>query len=116
MAICYAQSSLEFQNVGGDFGRSWTSNFFAQNPQSAENKSRDLWSWGGIPKGHSLVDGVLMPIQNSTTLLTNGTINWLGETYVDPYTGTPVYGSHPVYTESYGSILPPIFNSNDPWA
>jgi len=44
VADCYAQSTSGFQNVGGDFARSWISRYEAQNPQPAEqNLTNDLW-------------------------------------------------------------------------
>ncbi len=113
-AGCYADG--QFQSVSGDFGRSWLSNFMKENPKPAENKSGDLWSWGGIPKGSMLLNGKLVSVPN-TTKLANNSGNWLGETYTDPYTGKPVYDNRPVFPEpDYGSNLPPVFNSNDPWA
>ncbi|MGA9099560.1 MAG: hypothetical protein WB392_11590 [Methanotrichaceae archaeon] len=119
LAACYAQPTAEFQSVNGDFARSWLNGFLAQNPQRAENKSGDLWSWGGVPLGYMLVNGELVPIQNGTTLATNSnsTVNWLGDTYINPYVGTPLYNNGSVVAEPYYEpTLPLAFNSNDPWA
>jgi len=121
LAVCYAQPTAKFQSASGDFARTWLNGLLAQNPQRAENKSGDLWSWGGVPLGYTLVNGELVPIQNSTIWTTNSNriVNWLGDTYINPYLGTPLYGNGSFVAEPYyGSTLPlPLaFNSNDPWA
>lgn len=169
-AGCYAQSTSHFQSVGGEYGQNLISSFKAQNPQSAEesSKSGNLWNWGSAPKGSMIVGGEL--IVDPTYILRNltRTSNWLGDTYVDPYSSNPAYTytdpntgeqiyaytdpntGKPYYTykdpntgkqvyvyvdpntgqPTYASLspvtstnavtggvsLPPIFNSNDPWA
>ncbi len=116
LAACHAQPTSNFQSVSGDFGRTWLSNFLAQNPKPAENNS-SLWSWGSAPKGSMLLNDKLVPISNSTIAAANNAANWLGDTYVDPYTGKPVYDNRPVFSEpDYNTNLPPVFSSNDPWA
>ena len=98
-ADCYAQSTSGFQNVGGDFGRTWMSRYEAQNPQPAEqNLTNDLWSWGGSPKGTIVVNGQLMADPYYIWKLLNYTTGWLGKVYTDPITGYPVYGYIDPYT------------------
>jgi hypothetical protein len=116
LALClaaFAQSAVvssgsgKFQEVGGDFGKAWISNFQAQNPKSAQTDNSTLWDWGTIPKGKALVGGKLVDAPNSTWLY-NST-NWMGDNYVDPYTGyyidpltgQPVYRNYQVFP-NYG--------------
>jgi hypothetical protein len=96
---CYAQSTSSFQNVGGDFGRTWMSRYEAQNPQPAEqNLTNDLWSWGGSPKGTIVVNGQLMTDPYYVWKSLNYTTGWLGKVYTDLTTGYPVYGYIDPYT------------------
>ena len=118
---CCAQSTSSFQNVGGDFGRTWMSRYEAQNSKLAEqNLTNDLWSWGGSPKGTIVVNGSLMANPYNYWKSLNYTSGWLGKVYIDPTTGYPVYGyidpytgmqvnyyidpktGKPVYTNPYG--------------
>lgn len=91
LTSCCAQPTSQFQSVSGDFARSWLTSFQEQNPKPADNKSGDLWSWGGAPRGSKIEGGKLVanPFYNMT--LANGHTNWLGDTYMDPYTGNPIY-------------------------
>jgi hypothetical protein len=96
--VVVSSNSGKFQSVGGDFGRTWISDFQAQNPKPAtqENNNNSLWGWGTIPKGKMLVGGKLIDAPNTTyTYNTSG--NWLGDYYIDPYTGRPIYDSYPGY-------------------
>jgi len=98
-ADCYVQSTSNFQNVGGDFGRNWISRYEAQNPQPTEqNITNDLWSWGGSPKGTIVVNGQLMADPYYVWKSLNYTSGWLGKVYTDPTTGYPVYGYIDPYT------------------
>ena len=112
LALClfaFAQSVLlssgsgKFQQVGGDFGKAWISNFQAQNNKTADqgnNNNTTLWGWGSVPIGKELVGGKLVDAPNGTWLY--NTTNWMGDNYVDPYsgnyidpnTGQPVYRNH----------------------
>jgi len=87
------QSQDRFKSVGGDYGQNWISSFKAQNPDTAKTISNgtDLWSWGSAPKGSKIVDGKLVADPYYIWRSLNFTSGWLGETYVDPKTGYPVY-------------------------
>jgi hypothetical protein len=115
-----AQMANGFQNVGGDFGKTWISNFLAQNPrQSVENNSsNNPWSWAPLPKGKALVGGKLVDASPTNTV--NFTANWLGEL---PQTA-PIYmnSSSPYGNYGVGSNgnynpapLTPMSLSDDPW-
>jgi hypothetical protein len=96
---CYAQTASNFQNVGGDFGRSWMARFGAQNPQPVQqNLTNDLWSWGGSPKGTIVINGQLMTDPYNYWKSLNYTSGWLGKVYTDPTTGYPIYGYIDPYT------------------
>jgi hypothetical protein len=120
IVACSAQTMNGFQSVGGDFGKSWISNFQAQNPPAAEeNLSNDLWGWGGAPKGKALVGGKLVDA-TSTTNTVNFTANWLGEL---PQTA-PIYMNSSSPYGNYGiapngnynpAPLTPMALSDDPW-
>lgn len=98
-ADCHAQSTSNFQNVGGDFGKNWMARYEAQNPKPAEqNLTNDLWSWGGSPKGTIVVNGQLMADPYYVWKSLNYTSGWLGKVYIDPTTGYPVYGYIDPYT------------------
>ncbi len=91
LAACYAQPTSEFQSVSGDNGRSLLNSFLTQSTKPDENKSSGLWSWGNAPKGSKIVGGKL--VADTIYNLTSAKIytNWLGDTYVDPSTGSPIY-------------------------
>lgn len=115
-----AQLTNQFQGVGGDFGKSWISNFKAQNQQAAsENLTNDLWSWGNTPKGKMLVGGKLVDSTNRTNKV-NFTVNWLGDIPI----GNPVYFNSSSPYGNYGrnqsgkydlAPLTPMALSDDPW-
>jgi hypothetical protein len=94
----HAQISDHFQGVGEDFGRAWLKNRMAQNQTQAENSGGGLWSWGGAPKGSIIMGGRLVPDPYSIWKSFNYTYGWLGEVYVDPHTGYPVYSYIDPYT------------------
>lgn len=115
----------KFQSVGGDFGKTWITNLQAQNPKQSAQESKDtLWGWGTVPKGKALAGGQLVDAPNNTWLY-NTSGNWLGDNYVDPYTGQPVYTKYtafPSNSAQQGFLLPEILRSTtsnallDPWA
>lgn len=96
----YAQSAGQYQSVGGDFGKTWISNFNAQNPAPAKNdsKSNSLWSWGSAPKGRSIINGQLMNDPYYYWKSLNLSSGWLGQAYVDNKTGYPVFAFIDPYT------------------
>jgi hypothetical protein len=80
-----------------------------------------------------IAGGMLVPLPNETIIksadLGSSTGNWLGEVYMDPYSGSPVYyyrpptyGSNSIspinsgYNPDYYPSLPLIFKTNDSWA
>jgi len=89
----FGQSQDRFKSVGGEYGQSWISGFKAQTPQATKesNNGTNLWSWGSAPKGSKIVDGKLVIDPYYIWRSLNFTNGWLGETYVDPNTGYPVY-------------------------
>ncbi|VVB66968.1 Uncharacterised protein [uncultured archaeon] len=54
------QGALGFQDVGADFGTSWLEQYGSR-PASTTDTQNNLWSWGSIPKGYSIYNGVLYP-------------------------------------------------------
>jgi hypothetical protein len=108
-----SSGSGKVQQVGGDFGKAWISNFQAQNPKpAAQGKNNTtLWGWGSVPRGKELVGGKLVDAPNGTWLY--NTTNWMGDNYVDPYsgnyidpnTGLPVYRNYQVFP-NYGTQQP----------
>jgi len=90
-ANCSAQSTSRFQSVSGEFGKTWITNFQAEKPKTAqENKSGNLWSWGSAPRGNKIVNGKLVPDIIYNTTLASITNDWMGDAYVDPYSGNPI--------------------------
>jgi len=89
----FGQNKDRFKSVGGEYGQSWISSFKAQTPQATKesNNGSNLWSWGSAPKGSKIVDGKLVIDPYYIWRSLNFTNGWLGETYVDPNTGYPVY-------------------------
>lgn len=100
LATCQAQTSGNFQSVGGDFGRTWLKDFQAQNPakQTKVQNSTALWSWGGAPKGSAIQNGSLVADPYYIWKSLNLTSGWMGQAYVDPKTGHPVYAFVDPYT------------------
>ncbi|MFZ3147800.1 MAG: hypothetical protein WA137_02030 [Methanothrix sp.] len=96
---CYGQSTSSALSVSGDFGKNWISSFKAQNLKPAEqNLKKDLWSWGGSPKGSIVVNGKLLADPYYIWKSLNYTSGWLGKIYVDPTTGYPIYAYIDPYT------------------
>ena len=86
-SVLLSSGSGKFQEVGGDFGKAWISNVQAQNNKTADQgNNTTLWGWGTVPKGKALVGGKIVDAPNGTWLY-NAT-NWMGDNYVDPYTGS----------------------------
>jgi hypothetical protein len=70
-----------FQSVSGDFARAWLKDNLNVTPSSPlKNLSNDLWDWGGLPRGKSLVNGVLT--DSRLVYVANNNSNWLSEYYV----------------------------------
>lgn len=74
------------------------------------NKSsgKDLWKWGGAPRGSSIVNGELVSDPNYLHSLVNLSGNWLGESYTDPDTGLPMETyTDPLTGKTYYIFLSP---------
>ncbi len=93
LITCHAQTKASFQNVGGDLGRTWLNNFLAENPdqQPKAQNSTALWNWGGAPKGMMVQNGSLVADPHYYWKSLNYTSGWMGQVYVDPITGYPIY-------------------------
>jgi hypothetical protein len=100
LTVSNAQTTGNFQSVGEDFGQAWLKNFQAQNPakQSQAQNSTSLWSWGSAPKGRTIQNGSLVTDPYYIWKSLNLTSGWLGQVYVDPKTGYPVYAFVDPYT------------------
>jgi hypothetical protein len=98
LAASHAQTSDHFQSVSGDFGRAWLNDRMDQNPTPAKNDGGGLWSWGSAPKGSMIMGGKLVSDPYSIWKSLNYTYGWLGEVYVDPHTGYPIYSYIDPYT------------------
>jgi predicted small secreted protein len=100
LTACYAQTTANFQGVGGDYGRAWLKNFLAENPdrQPKAQNSTTLWNWGGAPKGRVIQNGSLVADPYYIWKSFNLTSGWLGQAYIDPTTGYPVYAYVDPYT------------------
>jgi hypothetical protein len=98
LSLGHAQASDYFQSVSGDFARAWLSEHTDQSSKPAESNGGDLWSWGSAPKGSIIMGGKLVPDPYSIWKSFNYTYGWLGEVYVDPSTGYPVYSYIDPYT------------------
>ncbi|OPY54875.1 MAG: hypothetical protein A4E48_00215 [Methanosaeta sp. PtaU1.Bin060] len=96
-AIFQAQAAGDFQTVSGDFGRTWLKEFQSQNPATTQN-SEGLWNWGGAPKGSIIQNGALVADPYYIWKSLNLTSGWMGQVYVDPDTGNPVYAFVDPYT------------------
>ncbi|MFB3763621.1 MAG: hypothetical protein ACE14P_00065 [Methanotrichaceae archaeon] len=82
-AIALCSGSDKVQNVGGDFGRAWISNYLADNPRPVSPGSNNSSStasnnttadWGGEPKGNPEIKSDLVKPQDTTVTPTD----WLG--------------------------------------
>jgi len=70
LAFCLI-CSAEPVAVGGDFGRTWISNYLAQNPRpTVQDTNNTLTGWGGTPK---VIE------QNDSSSATD----WLGERWLE---------------------------------
>jgi hypothetical protein len=100
LTSCHAQTKANFQSVGGDFGRTWLKDFLAENPerQTKSQNSTTLWNWGGAPKGMMVQNGSLVADPYYYWRSLNYTSGWLGQAYVDPSIGYPVYAYVDPYT------------------
>jgi hypothetical protein len=124
LATCQAQTTGNFQSVGGDFGRTWLKDFQAQNPakQPPVQNSTALWSWGGAPKGRTIQNGSLVADPYYIWKSLNLTSGWMGQAFVDPYTGNPDYfyvdpkTGQPVYINSGTATGTPTYSSVPPYS
>jgi hypothetical protein len=100
LATYQAQATGNFESVGGDFGRTWLKNTQDQNPaiRPQTQNSIGLWSWGGAPKGSAIQNGSLVADPYYIWKSLNLTSGWMGQAYVDPKTGYPVYAFVDPYT------------------
>jgi hypothetical protein len=105
--LCLLALGEPVQFVGGEYARSWLNNFMAYNePPVKADMTNDLWTWGGVPQGKAVVDGRLVSLNNTTTII-NRSGDWLGET---PLTKPTWIGpSNP------SSVFSPLYLSSDPW-
>ncbi|MHC1631572.1 MAG: hypothetical protein ACXQT4_04675 [Methanotrichaceae archaeon] len=93
--------------VGGDLGRAWLKIIQSQSETTSvkQDKTSGLWSWGGVPKGHKLINGTLEPDMNITNDTTYEWL-WVGEwrkpLVINSDNSIPKYGLSPYY-------------SDDPW-
>ena len=111
-SVLLSSGSGKFQEVGGDFGKAWISNVQAQNNKTAEQgNNTTLWGWGTVPKGKALVGGKIVDAPNGTWLY--DTSNWMGDNYVDPYTGSYIdpYTGQRVYKKTT-EIFPTTATTN----
>lgn len=105
------------QSVSGDFAKAWIKDYLSKNPSPIPQvNNTSLLGWGTIPKGKVLVGGKL---KDYYYFYQNMTSNWLGDYYLNPYTGdpinpwyypgyiNPVYSSSP-YVNQYNLPYPPI--------
>lgn len=135
LTACQAQTTSNFQSVGGDYGRTWLNNFQAHNPdkQPQAQNSTSLWGWGGAPKGRVIQNGSLVADPYYVWKSLNLTSGWMGQAYVDPKTGYPVYAfldpytgypdyfyvnpktGQPVYINSGTETGTPIYSSVPPY-
>jgi len=130
LTACCAQPKSSYLSVGEDYGKSWLSNFQANNPKPVENTSSGLWNWGSAPKGRVISNGKLTADPYYIWKSFNFTSGWLGEAYKDsatgnavyayinPYTGSPVYfyvdpkTGKPVYTSPGNATSIPAYGTN----
>jgi len=60
LIIVCKQGALGFQDVGEDFGTAWLEQY-GPRPASTADTQSNLWSWGGVPKGYTIYNGVVYP-------------------------------------------------------
>jgi hypothetical protein len=132
---CHAQTKANFQSVGGDFGRAWLKDFLAENPdrQPKAQNSTTLWNWGGAPKGMMVQNGSLVADPYYFWKSLNYTSGWMGQVYIDPITGYPIYAyidpftgypdyfymdpktGKPVYVNGAAAALVPGYDNDAPY-
>lgn len=123
-AGCLAQSTSSFQSVSGESARGYLSSILADKPAPAEaeskNNSSGLWDWGGAPRGSKIVGGKLVTDTVYNLTRANAANNWLGDVYVDPYTGNSLYAyvdpntGKPVYYYIDPKTGNPVYTDVDP--
>ncbi len=87
----FAQDTSRYQSVGEDYGKSLFGTLRTTNPEPAASNNSSLWSWGGSPKGTSILNGGLAGDPKYSMKKLNVTYNWLGDSFLDPYGNTPAY-------------------------
>lgn len=77
--VVLCSGSEKYQNVGGDFGKAWLSNYDPRNSVPAAQESNNTSAaWGGTPKGKAEVSSDLVNKQNATKPATD----WLGDSTI----------------------------------
>lgn len=77
--ICIT-ASAEPIAVGGDFGRTWISNYLDKNPSPfPQDNNSSSAKWGSDPKVQGTIDSKMVTNQNATNLIKPNS-NWLMDT------------------------------------
>jgi hypothetical protein len=101
-ASCLLPGFAQPVQIGGDYGKNWLVN--NGDRSVVREPSGDLWSWGTVPKGQYLTNGVLESIgastiyypsflENSTPIVLNSTANLAG--YFPPDFSSPDFLDDP---------------------
>lgn len=73
------------QDIGGNFGKSWLTQYSNKFVSGNDNYANNLWNWGGKPHGYEVFNGKLYPLlaptdwyypafmSNTTPIVINGT-------------------------------------------
>jgi len=100
-------TAAAYQQISGEFGQKWISDFKAQNPETqSSNLENDLWDWGSKPHGKDLQNGKL--VDENTSSAMRAALNWM----------QAMNYSNPVIMNSskpYGSFQSNGLVSDDPW-
>jgi hypothetical protein len=64
--------------VGGDFGRTWISNYLAKNPSPVSQGNNSSGNWGNAPKVQGTINSDMVSQQNATNPIKPSS-NWLGD-------------------------------------
>jgi hypothetical protein len=108
IASCSADDSGRFQNVGGDYGRTFINSIKSDETETvaASNSSDTLWDWGGSPKGTMVLDGNLISDPRYAPNKLNVVENYLDESFMDPYNPYSQASAY-TYTDSVtGEVVP----------
>ena len=102
-SVAVSNGPGKVQSVSGDFAQAWIKNYLSKNPSPVPQvNNTSLWGWGAVPKGKALVGGKLV---DNYTYYQNMTANWLGDYFLNPYTGEPI---NPAY---YPGSYIPVYSS-----